>query len=246
MWRRIFFPLFPLLVSVKAGYFTTNQVVVCPGPPPNPGSSPACQVDGRGIMCDQSCTIANIPDSCGALPFFSGLYGSVTCSSNTWNLQLCADSACGVCAPTITQQLGSECVYIPGVTLPPPLPSFSGFQMNVGCNQLTSLSFCLIGCAVISLLCCGCRLCCLYCCKEDKEDSFVVAHAAPLLPSINSPDVSKEELLMELAQAKKMQDRLSEQLISTQQNLLDVRDSMMKLQPSQHPTRYSKLGNNEE
>lgn len=118
--------------------------------------------------------------------------------------------------------------------------------MYAGCNQLTPLSYCLIGCAVISLLCCGCRWCCLYCCKEDKEDSFVVVHAAPLLSSINSPDVSKEELLMELAQAKKMQDKLSEQLISTQQNLLDVCDSMMKWQPTQHPTRYSKLGNNEE
>jgi len=145
-----------------------------------------------------------------------------------------------MCAPTISQTLGSDCISIPGVSQPPPLPSFPGFQMYVACNKLTVLSLCLIGCAVISVLCCGCRFFCLYCCREEKEDYIAIneSTAAPLLSSINSSSsISREELIAELAQAKKRHEKLSEQLITAQRDLLDVRDSLFIQQPpKQHPT----------
>lgn len=244
-----YFVLFLILYFSFAhgGTFTYNSVTLCDG---------SQQSGCSGSSCGQ----VTIPDSCGSIsnnPFPVSLYGSITCSSNNWDMKLCADSGCSLCVSG-SQSIGGSCASIPGI------PGISsGFQVQVNCNQLTILSYCLIGLAVLFLLCgvvsCCCRaMCC--CCDSDTTTSSITtvrvyeSPTASLLPSRSRAE--QRELREELARSKKRTEALSSKLSETQRDLMFIRSNMESRvnqqqplhQPSQwYPARpntgYEQVGN---
>lgn len=181
----------------------------------------------NSVSCDEH----EIPEACTDM---LGLGLSLACSPDTWTMKVCSSGCANPLLCVSTTQSTSNNMFSP-----PPGSGISG-PIQVSCGQLTVLSYCLIGAALLIwliallFLCCrcgcrGCRTCEVICsdgCNscEDLERRVMAKEAAasmarePLLaarPRASLRGGPEEELLAtkrELALARGRVAALSAEL----------------------------------